>query len=173
MLRLFHFTPRLDDVPGLPHFAVQILASDTVLLGALRLNRRVGLGEERADNPLDYLIRIRKIALPLYPQYGTEPNVYYIPPIHVPISFTQQMFGPGVEAAMQTYRSVPNDPDLLSALLLFGNTPRILHRFRRDGQEAVGYDDKDQEVVRVPFTEPFFTRDFFDKKNDVYRHNIT
>ncbi|HNN91204.1 MAG TPA: dehydrogenase [Pseudomonadota bacterium] len=130
-------------------------------------------GEERADNPLDYLIRIRKIALPLYPQYGTEPNVYYIPPIHVPISFTQQMFGPGVEAAMQTYRSVPNDPDLLSALLLFGNTPRILHRFRRDGQEAVGYDDKDQEVVRVPFTEPFFTRDFFDKKNDVYRHNIT
>ena len=51
--------------------------------------------------------------------------------------------------------------------------PRILHRFRRDGQEAVGFDDKGDEVVRVPFTEPFFKRDFFDKKNDVYRHNIT
>ena len=46
MLRLFHFAPRLDDVPGLPHFAVQIVASDTVLLRALRLNRRVGLGDD-------------------------------------------------------------------------------------------------------------------------------
>ena len=26
-----------------------------------------------------------------------QPNVYYVPPIHVPLPFLQQMFGPGVE----------------------------------------------------------------------------
>ena len=37
------------------------------------------------------------IALPLYPQFGTEPNVYYIPPINVPEYFNKQLFGPGAE----------------------------------------------------------------------------
>ncbi|MFN3966597.1 MAG: 4Fe-4S dicluster domain-containing protein, partial [Endomicrobiia bacterium] len=31
----------------------------------------------KEDNPIDYLVHIKKIALPLYPQFGTEPNVYY------------------------------------------------------------------------------------------------
>jgi len=31
------------------------------------------------DNPLDYLVFVKKIALPLYPQFGLEPNTYYIP----------------------------------------------------------------------------------------------
>jgi nitrate reductase beta subunit len=130
-------------------------------------------GEERAENPLDYLVRVRKVALPLYPQYGTEPNVYYIPPLHVPRSFLGQMFGPGVEDAIRTYRSAPQDKELLSALLLFGNTARTLHRFSASEDEAVGYDATGAEVVRVPHTEPFFARDFFDGKREVYRHNVT
>lgn len=128
-------------------------------------------GEENADNPLDYLVRIRKIALPLYPQYGTEPNVYYIPPMHVPLEFTHQMFGPGVEQAIKAYKAAPNDHELLSALLLFGNTPKILHSFKGQGEEAVGFDETGKEVIRVPFTEPFFTRDFFDTKHQAYRQN--
>jgi nitrate reductase beta subunit len=130
-------------------------------------------GEERDDNPLDYLIRKRKIALPLYPQTGTEPNVFYIPPVHVPRDFLHQMFGPGVEEAIHTYRNAPNDKRLLAALLLFGNTPRILHRFEAGANEAIGFDDKNQEVVRVPYTEPFFQREIFDKKREAYRHNVT
>jgi nitrate reductase / nitrite oxidoreductase, beta subunit len=65
-------------------------------IGKIRLAGYISKpGEERADNPIDYLVRIRKIALPLFPQFGLEPNVYYIPPIHAPVSFNQQLFGPG------------------------------------------------------------------------------
>lgn len=130
-------------------------------------------GEEREDNPIDYLVHTRKVALPLYPQYGTEPNVYYIPPVHVPRDFLGQMFGPGVEQAIATYRSAPTDQKLLAAMLLFGNTPRTLHRFAAEKTDAVGYDADDKEAVRVPYTEPFFERDFFDKKRKVYRLNVT
>ncbi|GIW73109.1 MAG: hypothetical protein KatS3mg102_2651 [Planctomycetota bacterium] len=130
-------------------------------------------GEERPDNPLDYLVRVRRVALPLYPQFGTEPNVYYIPPVHVPRPFLVQMFGPGVEQAIATYRSAPNDRELLAALLMFGNTPRILHRFAAEQDGAVGYDGEGKEVVRVPYTEPFFARELFDQERQVYRHNVT
>ena len=130
-------------------------------------------GEEKADNPIDYLVRIKKIALPLYPQFGTEPNVYYIPPLHVPRLFLQQMFGPGVEEALKTYRSAPADKQLLAALLMFGNTPKIIHKFKAEKEHAIGYDGMSQEAVKVPFTEPFFARDLFDKKHGVVRLNIT
>ncbi len=130
-------------------------------------------GEEKEDNPIDYLVRIKKIALPLYPQYGTEPNVYYIPPVHVPRTFLGQMFGPGVEKAIETYRAAPQDQKLLAALLLFGNTPRTLHRFEALKDEAVGFDQEGKEAVRVPYTEPFFTRPMFDTKRKVVRLNVT
>ena len=38
------------------------------------------------------------------PQFGLEPNVYYIPPVHVPVEYLGQMFGPGVERAIATYK---------------------------------------------------------------------
>ncbi len=143
-------------------------------IGKIRLQGFISKpGEERADNPIDYLVRIKKIALPLYAQYGTEPNVYYIPPVHVPIDFTQQMFGPGVQAAMNTYRSAPTDKTLLSALLMFGNTPRIVHSFKNEGDFAIGYEADGKEAVRVPLDEPFFKRDFFDKTRKVFRLNVT
>jgi nitrate reductase beta subunit len=47
----------------------------------------------REDNPIDYIVKIRGLALPLYPQYGTGPNVYYIPPVHVPNGFLEQLIG--------------------------------------------------------------------------------
>jgi nitrate reductase / nitrite oxidoreductase, beta subunit len=146
----------------------------TSCIGKIRLQGFLSKpGEEKADNPLDYLIRVRKIALPLYPQYGTEPNVYYIPPVHVPRDFLGQMFGPGVDEAIAAYRAAPNDRDLLAALLLFGNTERIVHRFAARGEESVGFDAEGAEVVRVPFTEPFFQRDLFDRKRRVVRLNVT
>jgi len=128
-------------------------------------------GEPREDNPLDYIIKIRKLALPLYPQHGTGPNVYYIPPVHVPNPFLEQLFGPGVEHAKELYRNLGDDPKLLGALLLFGASSRIITRFEIQGEEAVGWDVDGQEVARVPFVEPIYHRPHYDERYDVYRHN--
>jgi len=130
-------------------------------------------GEPREDNPLDYIVKIRKLALPIYPQHGTGPNVFYIPPVHVPDGFLEQIFGPGVARAKALYRNLENDPKLLGALLLFGATNRILTQFEVQKEEAVGWDVDGREVARVPFTEPVYIRDHYDAEHDVYRHNTT
>ncbi len=123
-------------------------------------------------NPIDYLVHVRKVALPLYPQFGLEPNVYYIPPVHVPRDFLHQLFGEQVDKAIETYRKAKDDKELLAALLLFGNTPKIIHTFKVNGDYAEGYDEKGKLVAKVPFSEPLYIRPYFDKKNKVYRHNI-
>ena len=130
-------------------------------------------GEPREDNPLDYIVKIRKLALPLYPQAGTGPNVYYIPPLHVPNGFLEQLFGPGVERSKQMYRQLAEDPQLLGAVLLFGASNRIITRYEVQGEEAVGWDDAGNELARVPFTEPVYVREHYDAARAVYRHNTT
>lgn len=127
--------------------------------------------EARADNPLDYLVHIKKIALPLFPQFGLEPNVYYIPPIHAPVSFNRQLFGPGAGAAMKSYRNAMNDADLAALLCLFGSTEMVVSRFRRQGDLISGSDDKGTEVIRVPMREPIHIRPAVDPKNQLVRIN--
>ncbi|MCC6581739.1 MAG: dehydrogenase [Phycisphaeraceae bacterium] len=128
-------------------------------------------GPPREDNPVDYIVRVKKLALPLYPQFGTSPNVYYVPPIHVPDPFLEQIFGPGVEASKNLYRNLAADQKLLGALLLFGASPRMLTRYEVKGDQAIGYDVDDKEAVRVPFTEPVYQRPHRDQRHEVYRHN--
>lgn len=128
-------------------------------------------GPPREDNPVDYIVRIRKLALPLYPQFGTAGNVYYIPPVHVPDPFLEQLFGPGVEASKELYRNLGRDPKLLGALLLFGASPRMITRYEVQGEQAVGYDVDGKEAARVPFTEPVYHRPHHDVRHDVFRHN--
>ncbi len=141
-------------------------------IGKIRLQGFISKpGEERADNPIDVLVRIKKIALPLYAQYGTEPNVYYVPPVHVPLNFLKQMFGPGVEAAITAYRAAAEDPAALAAMLLFGNSPKITTRYAYDDKETVGYDDAGNEIVRVPLTEPYTVRAHYDERFKAYRYN--
>ena len=58
-----------------------------------------------------------KVALPLHPEYGTEPNVFYVPPIlaasfdengdfsenpRIPISYLRYLFGDKVDDALIT-----------------------------------------------------------------------
>ena len=131
------------------------------------------LKEARDDNPIDYMVHLAKVALPLYPQFGTQPNVYYVPPIHVPHPFLVQMFGPRAPKAIDIYRKAKDDPKLHGLLMLFGSTDRIFTRFKVANGEAIGYDEKDTEIVRVPITEPIYRRPFFDKEHNVYRHSIT
>jgi nitrate reductase beta subunit len=127
----------------------------------------------REDNPLDYIIHVAKIAKPLYAQFGLEPNVYYIPPVHVPPVFLKQMFGAGVPGAIAAYRRAPDDPKLLGALLLFGSTPRIIHHYKVQNGQAIGYGEEGDEVARVPLKEPVYIRAAYDEKFGTYRSNIT
>lgn len=143
-------------------------------IGKIRLNGWIH-PPEKADssNPIDYLVHVRKLALPLYPQFGLEPNVYYIPPIHVPIPYLRQMFGPGAEEAIAGYKAAFRDETVLGAFMLFGATDRWISRFAVGSGWATGYDDQGKELVKVPIKEPEFLRPFYDEKHEVYRHNLT
>lgn len=96
------------------------------LQGFIQLNPD-GTWKEDRYNPIYYLVHVAKVALPLYPQFGTEPNGYYIPPRWVPRPYLRQMFGPGADAAIETY-SLP-DRELLAVLQLFGKDHRICARY--------------------------------------------
>ena len=125
----------------------------------------------QADNPLDYLVHIRKVALPLLPQLGLEPNVYYIPPVHAPDAFLSQLFGPGVPAAISAYRKAPDDLDVAGLLGLFGCTDRVVPRWRRKDDWVAALDEDGKEIVRVPLKEPVYVRQAFDAKHQVTRTN--
>jgi len=128
--------------------------------------------EAREDNPIDWLVHIKKVALPLFPQWGLEPNIYYIPPVHVPAPFLQQMFGPRAEQAIETYRGAPDDPDLAGLLGLFGSTARIVPRWKREGDTVLGFAEDGSELLRVPLKEPVHVRMAFDTAQGVQRTNV-
>ncbi len=156
----------------------------SVCVGKIRLQGLVqveqdGRWTKAADSPLYYLIRERQVALPLYPQFGTEPNGFYIPPRWVPRSYLHQMFGPGVGRAIEQY-SCP-DRELLAVLQLFRAQRQILYRFQiekgpkiaevpvrmPDGTQKVqeifndtviGFNRSGKQVVRVTVEEPIHQR---------------
>lgn len=129
------------------------------------------------DNPIDYLVHIRKLALPLYPQFGLEPNVYYIPPVNVPENFNRQLFGPGARRAVDIYRKAYEDKKLIAALVLMGSTDSIMHSFEVKGSlkkgYAIAYDRKKREIIRVPLKEPIIIRERYDKEREVHRISVT
>ena len=133
--------------------------------------------QPQEDNPIDYLVHFKKIALPLYPQFGLEPNVYYIPPINVPEEFNQQLFGPGAKRAVQLYKKASEDKKLIGLLMLFGSTDKIIHSFKIEGDiengSVSGFSQEGKEIVRVPLTEPVIIRKEYDEKEDVYRQSVT
>jgi nitrate reductase beta subunit len=143
-------------------------------IGRIRINGWVHPPEQAdPEAPVDFLVHTRKVALPLYPQFGLGVNIYYVPPIHVPPRYLTQMFGPGVPEAIDTYSRAKDDKELLGALLLMGATDRWIEKFRVVGDDAYGYDAQGAEIVRVPLKEPIFIRPLLDEARNVYRHNIT
>lgn len=153
-------------------------------VGKIRLQGLVKIDDQGQwakdpQNPLYYLIRERQVALPLYPQFGTEPNGFYIPPRWVPRGYLMQMFGPGVDHAIEQY-SCP-DRELLAVLQLFRASQQIIFRFEiqpgpkvaevevtmPDGKMKTqeifndtirGFNKLNEEVVRVTVEEPTFER---------------
>ncbi|MFQ6042718.1 MAG: 4Fe-4S dicluster domain-containing protein [Candidatus Poribacteria bacterium] len=133
--------------------------------------------QPREDNPIDYLIHIKKIALPLYPQFGLEPNVYYIPPINAPEKFNRQLFGPGAKEAVELYKKAYEDKKLIGILMLMGSTDDIISSFKVEGEmdsgHCLGFDDNGNEIIRVPLKEPIIIRKEYDEQRDVHRISIS
>jgi nitrate reductase beta subunit len=153
-------------------------------VGKIRLQGLVQIDDQGQwandpKNPLYFLIRERQVALPLYPQFGTEPNGFYIPPRWVPRGYLVQMFGPGVEHAIDQY-TCP-DRELLAVLQLFRASQQIIFRFEiQQGPKVAeievtmpngttkvqeifndtirGFNKLNEEVVRVTVEEPTFER---------------
>jgi nitrate reductase beta subunit len=125
--------------------------------------------EAREDNPLDYLVHVKKIALPLMPQLGLEPNVYYIPPINVPQPFLTQLFGPGAAHAVEAYRK---ETKTVALIKLFGCTTAVVAKFKTSSDKVTAFGDKGEELVTVPVVEPVSKRPAFDSKHKVPRMNV-
>jgi nitrate reductase beta subunit len=87
-----------------------------------------GTWAEDRQHPLYYLVHVAKVALPLYPQFGTSPNGFYIPPRWVPRPYLRQMFGPGVDQAIERYENP--DRELTAVLQLFRRSNRIIFGYR-------------------------------------------
>jgi len=147
--------------------------------GKIRLNGLVdvtadGAWVEAPDHPLYTLVRQEQVALPLYPQFGTEPNIYYIPPRWAPRAYLRQMFGPGVDQAIARYAAPSRR--LLAVLQLFRTTQRMIFRYEVEegplvletevgglpwqmyDDTAIGFDAQGREVARLSVIEPIYER---------------
>ncbi len=73
------------------------------------------------EGPVYKLVRKWQVALPLHPEFETEPNVFYVPPLapyrlnsdgsldketpRIPTEYLERLFGPRVNQALATLRS--------------------------------------------------------------------
>ena len=144
------------------------------LQGLARMDKESGGWMEDRKNPLYYLVKVEKVALPLYPQFGTQPNGYYIPPRWAPRAYLRQMFGPGVDEAIEKY-TFPSR-ELLAVLQLFRAQQKIVFRYeiepgpkvfetKINGRKwemyndvVIGFDKNGKEVARLSVEEPKYVR---------------
>ena len=148
-------------------------------VGKIRMQSLMRIGEdglwaEDRWHPLYYAIRVEQVALPLYPQWGTEPNGFYIPPRHSPRGYARQMFGPGVDNAIEKYL-VPSR-ELLAVLQLWRASQQIVFRydvipgpkvfetqihgkrFEMYNDTVLGFNKSGKEVARIQVEEPIYIR---------------
>jgi DMSO reductase family type II enzyme iron-sulfur subunit len=107
-----------------------------------------------ASSQIHKLVHVWKVALPLHPEYGTEPNVFYVPPMsplaydeagrltaeeRIPLEVLERYFGPDVHAALETLhrerdRRKRGEPSELMDLLI---SRRWKDRFAEFDREPV------------------------------------
>ncbi|HJP34640.1 MAG: respiratory nitrate reductase subunit beta [Gammaproteobacteria bacterium] len=78
--------------------------------------RWVGYRDDE-DGPIYKLVDEHRVALPLHPEWGTQPNVFYVPPMapakfdnegrpvagsRIPLELLESLFGDGVSQALET-----------------------------------------------------------------------
>ena len=133
-----------------------------------------GTWADDPQNPVTFLVRDARVALPLYPQFGTEPNGFYIPPRWAPRADLRQMFGPGVDDAIAAYRAPSRQ--LLAVLQLFRASQKVIFRYEIDegplvfeteidgkpwamwNDTVIGFDEAGREAVRLTVEEPIHER---------------
>ena len=171
--------PRVEGTDPLSNGLPMETRCMAVCPGQIRLQGLVpvetgGAWKPEPTNPLYFLVREEQMALPLYPQFGTSPNVYYIPPRWVPRPYLKQMFGPGVDAAIAAYERPSRTAQ--AVLQLFRASQMIVFDFEVIKGEkvfeinvngeplevfndtVVGYGKDGEELVRVSVIEEQFER---------------
>lgn len=77
--------------------------------------RHIGFLDDK-ESHIYKLVKKWKVALPLHAEYGTQPNVFYVPPDaparfdepdapRIPPAYLEQLFGPQVHTALQKLRT--------------------------------------------------------------------
>ena len=105
-----------------------------------------------SESQVHKLARQWKVALPLHPEFGTEPNVFYVPPMsplaydtegrlseagRIPMLVLERYFGPAVHAALETLleerrRRQRGEPSELMDLLISRRWKDRFSEFTRD-----------------------------------------
>jgi ethylbenzene hydroxylase subunit beta/complex iron-sulfur molybdoenzyme family reductase subunit beta len=105
------------------------------------------------DGPISRLVHRWRVALPLHPEYGTGPNIFYIPPLapsrlnpdgsldesspRIPMEELERLFGPQVGQALDTLTAEMNkkrqgQPSELMDTLIAYHWEELLGPYTRD-----------------------------------------
>ena len=112
------------------------------------------------NGPIWKLVDKWKVALPLHAEFGTEPNVFYVPPLapprhdaagrpdrekpRIPIEYLRSLFGDGVDQALETLRSEMErrrrgeESELLRTLIVYRWPKDIFPDFQNDPAHVEG-----------------------------------
>ena len=141
--------------------------------GLVKMNKDGSWMKDRS-NPLYYMVHEAKVALPLYSQFGTSPNGFYIPPRWVPRKYLKQMFGPGVDLAIENYMNPSRE--LLAVLQLFRRSNLIIFSYEFEkgpkiyegtlrgkpvniyNDTVIAYGKDGTELFRTTIDEPIYER---------------
>ncbi len=104
--------------------------------------------------PIHKLVKQWRVALPLHPEFGTHPNIYYVPPLapprigpdgkpdhskpRIPIEYLRSLLGPGVDEALALLESEMGKrrrgerSELLETLIVYRWPEQIFPDFQRD-----------------------------------------
>ncbi|GIW40831.1 MAG: hypothetical protein KatS3mg076_1408 [Candidatus Binatia bacterium] len=112
----------------------------------------VGFRED-PQGAVHLLVEKYRVALPLHPEWGTQPNVFYVPPLsafvvrpdgtidestrRIPLSYLESLFGPEVGAALRTLeeeiaKKKRGEPSELMDTLIAYEWKELLGPFARD-----------------------------------------
>jgi nitrate reductase beta subunit len=171
--------PRVEGLHPDTHGARTETRCMSACIGQVRMQGLVrtekdGIWTADRQHPLYFLVHVAKVALPLYPQFGTVPNGYYIPPRWVPKAYLHQMFGPGVDQAIDAY--LAPERELLAVLQLFRRDNRIIYRyeieegplvyegeihgkpFKQYDDTVIAFGEQGEELFRTTVEEPLHVR---------------
>jgi ethylbenzene hydroxylase subunit beta/complex iron-sulfur molybdoenzyme family reductase subunit beta len=110
-----------------------------------------------ADGPVYKLVQDWKVALPLHAEFGTKPNVYYVPPLspprldgdgnidssqpRIPMDYLRSLFGPEVDNALASLKNEiekkkNKEESGLMDILIVKRWQELLGSFEKDPSEV-------------------------------------